>query len=144
VDADPGSGVHYYVLAANLGCAPAQVVCAQLMFRGERGMPKDTGASVLYTQLAARQRHCVAQYEYALLLSYGEGVPMDPAEAAGRFRQAADWGYDRAQYAYGLCLLDGRGVPRDTLAATEYFRLAAAQDHKEAKKEYTEACLRRL
>ena len=58
---------------------------------------------------------------------YGEGVPQNYAEAATRYRQAADQGNAFAQVSLGLMYYYGEGVPQDYAKAAAWSRRAADQ-----------------
>lgn len=59
------------------------------------------------------------------LLTGGDGVEKDPAEAAAVTKLAADAGDAKALCNYGSFLMDGTGVEKDETAALEYWRKSA-------------------
>jgi TPR repeat protein len=63
----------------------------------------------------------------------GEGVPKDSAEAAKRWRLAADQGLAGAQFNLGWMYQLGYGVPKDSAKAAKWYRKAVKQGHAEAK-----------
>jgi serine/threonine-protein kinase len=80
--------------------------------------PRPTAA-----ELQARAQNA---YEEGLRYERGQGVPRDEAEAAKRFRAAADLGHPAAQGMLGLYYYEGRGgLPRDFAEAANFFRQAA-------------------
>ena len=76
----------------------------------------------------------VAQNNLAMMLTSGQGLPKNEAEAVKWFRTAAEQGVPGAQTNYGLLLAKGRGVPQDYVEAYKWFNLAAAQGHANAVK----------
>ena len=66
-----------------------------------------------------------ANYTVGVMCRDGQGVRQDYAEAARRFRLAADQGYAIAQEALGSMYYQGQGVPQDYAAAVSWFRKAA-------------------
>ena len=57
----------------------------------------------------------------------GQYVAQDYAEAARRFRAAAEQGYADAQVSLGLLYADGQGVAQDFTAAYAWVATATAQ-----------------
>jgi TPR repeat protein len=76
--------------------------------------------------------HIPSQYEYAVALYTGEGVPEDPSRAVMIFHKAANL-HVGAAYMLGECLLDGVGVKRHRAAALEWLIVAAELGHKKAQ-----------
>lgn len=68
-----------------------------------------------------------AQYALGLLSEEGEGVPLDPAEAARWYRAAAERGHPGAQTQLARLCLEGRGVDRDPAEAARWLHSAAEQ-----------------
>ncbi|MDR2787075.1 MAG: sel1 repeat family protein, partial [Candidatus Accumulibacter sp.] len=66
-----------------------------------------------------------AQFNYALLLENGEGMPIDKSLAAHYYKLAADQGYAAAQCNYSFLLFNGDGIPMDKALAAHYFKMAA-------------------
>ncbi len=66
-----------------------------------------------------------AQYELALRLFEGRGLPKDQAAAARWFERAASLGLAPAQYRLGSMLEKGSGVPTDRAAAKRWYLKAA-------------------
>ncbi len=66
-----------------------------------------------------------AQYELALRLFEGRGLPKDQAAAARWFERAASLGLATAQYRLGSMLEKGVGVPLDRAAAKGWYLKAA-------------------
>ncbi|MGH6954365.1 MAG: tetratricopeptide repeat protein [Alphaproteobacteria bacterium] len=68
-----------------------------------------------------------AQYNLAVLLSEGKGVPRDEVESVRWLRSAADQGLTVAQSSLGLTYFEGTGVARDDALAAHWSRMAADQ-----------------
>jgi localization factor PodJL len=66
-----------------------------------------------------------AQYELALRMAEGRGVPRDPATAAQWFEKAAGKGVAPAQYRLGSLYEKGLGVARDYSRARKLYQSAA-------------------
>ena len=60
-------------------------------------------------------------------------APLDPCQAAQRYRQAAEQGNADAQYNLGVCYDEGLGVPQIHREAAEWYRKAAEQGHAAAQ-----------
>eukprot|EP01031_Cornospumella_fuschlensis_P024246 gene24246-29318_t len=76
-------------------------------------------------RIAADRGDADAQFNIALMLKKGEGVPQNYAEALRYFNRAAAQGLDKAQNSLGVIYRDGiPGVPRDLKEAERYFKLA--------------------
>ena len=54
----------------------------------------------------------------------------DPAQAAERYRKAADQGDATAQSKLGVMYLSGRGVPQDYVEAHKWYNLAASRSNE--------------
>ena len=76
--------------------------------------------------------HIPSQYEYAVALYTGEGVPENPSRAVQIFHKAANL-HVGAAYMLGECLLDGVGIKRHRAAALEWLIVAAELGHKKAQ-----------
>jgi len=75
-----------------------------------------------------------AQYDLALLYTYGYGVAQDAGESARWCRAAAEAGHVRAQYRMsGLCAA-GQGVAKDPGEALFWAELAGTSGHDGARK----------
>ncbi len=117
----PKEAFPWFLKAAELGNAQAQVELAELYNAGE-GVAQDTRKAVVWYEKAAAQGHEEAQL--ALGLHYLEDMD-DNVTAADYFQQAADQGNATAQYKLGLLYLGDTGIKADTLKAWLYFTLAA-------------------
>jgi TPR repeat protein len=86
------------------------------------------------------QNHTSAQFNYALCLEDGRGVPKDEAEATQYYKLAADQNHAWAQFHYAVCVWKGRGVVKDEVEADRYYELTADQNHVSTQKRYV-VCL---
>ena len=75
----------------------------------------------------ARDGDANAQVAIAGMYRFGEGRPVDLAEAARWYRRAADLGAAIAQLNLGEMYMLGLGVPRDAVRAHLWLTLAARQ-----------------
>ncbi len=75
----------------------------------------------------ARKNHTNAQVAIAGMYRFGEGRPVDLADAARWYRRAADLGEAIAQLNLGEMYMLGLGVPRDAARAHLWLTLAARQ-----------------
>ena len=67
------------------------------------------------------------------ILTNGDGVTKDYAEAVKWYRKAAEQGVVQAQHNLGLMYAYGEGVEQDAEAARAWYGKAAAQGHEEAR-----------
>ncbi len=88
--------------------------------------------SLSQTMQMAANGDCAAQYDLAIALLFGEGIPQDSAKAMKYFTKSADAGYAPAQLAMGNAYRDGDGVEKDPAKAVGYFEKAAQQGDAEA------------
>lgn len=72
----------------------------------------------------AKQGDPSAQYSLGLMYYRGEGVNLDPHEAAHWYHKAADQGDPDAQLNLGLLYAMGEGVKRNYVQAFKWFSLA--------------------
>ncbi len=81
----------------------------------------------------ARQNDTNAQVAIAGMYRFGEGRPVDLADAARWYHRAADLGEAIAQLNLGEMYMLGLGVPRDMARAHLWLTLAAHQDRAWAR-----------
>jgi TPR repeat protein len=81
----------------------------------------------------AQQGDAAAQFNIALLLNTGRGVPEDKAAAVSWYRLAAEQGYAKAQFSLGAMYERGDGVPQDYAEAAKWYRAAAEQRNARAR-----------
>ena len=75
------------------------------------------------------ERHCVGElavscHNLGVMLEHGEGVPPDPAWAAGAYRRACQLGWAQGCTHFGVLQVQGQGVTRDLGAAGTWFQRA--------------------
>lgn len=107
-----------------------------------RGFFADTAKAVHWLQKAADQDLPVANFNLAILLSNGWGLPWNPFLAFRRFSAAATRGMPDALYAVGISYTEDLIVPADWMKAQEYLQ-RAAQAGSEAGKSALEEFTRR-
>ena len=97
----------------------------------------DTSLAFAWYRRAADAGMPDAEFNVAVMLDSGRGVPPDLAEAAVWYARAATHGNHRAAYNLGLLYEDGQGVPQNFDLARAYFAvsdLAAARSHFAAQR----------
>ncbi len=76
----------------------------------------------------------LAQYQYAIMLITGKGLPKDVTQGVEWLKRAAKRGEADAQYLLGLFHADGsNGLKKDVTEARKWFSLAADSGKKEAE-----------
>jgi TPR repeat protein len=78
---------------------------------------------------AAEMGNARAQLQIGYQYNYGEGVPVNGAEAVKWYRRAADQGDATAQANLGAMYEDGNGVPEDWVEAAKWYRKSAEKDN---------------
>jgi TPR repeat protein len=81
-----------------------------------------------YIRKAADQGRAGAQYNFAVCLAEGRGVPIDLTGAAKYSKLAADQNDSTAQAQYGKCLEFGIGLMLNPVLATEFYRQSVSLD----------------
>jgi TPR repeat protein len=90
----------------------------------------DMPTALRYYLLAAQQGTMVAAYDYGNSLTFGYGVPKDPATGLPWLLKAANANYITAQRVLGMVYRDGVAGQTDRASATAWFQKAAdAGDH---------------
>jgi TPR repeat protein len=74
---------------------------------------------------AAEQGNARAQLQIGYQYNYGEGVPVNAAEAVKWYRRAAEQGDAAAESNLGGMYEDGKGVPEDWVEAARWYGKAA-------------------
>ncbi len=74
-----------------------------------------------------------AELNIGILYDAGQGVPVDPVQAATWYRKSAEHGHAAAQYNLGMMYSTGRGVVLDPDQAHYWLALAARQGLQEAR-----------
>lgn len=122
----PGEEVGAFLMQAAEGGHPgAEALLARL--RAEEG---DGEAAFYWMGRAAGQDWLPALHALGVLHAGGIGTPASPAEAAARFRAAAERGETAAMHDYARCLASGFGVAVSYPEALRWMRLAAAAGHE--------------
>jgi TPR repeat protein len=144
VPANESEATKWYRLAAEQGCASAQVNLGDMYFNGRTGevilspsdresvdtgfgVPRYYAQAVTRYRLAANQGYPPAHTRLSFMYTNGLGVPQDSAEAVRLNRLAAEKGYAPAQYGLGTAYYGGHGVFQDFAEAANWFQLAAEQ-----------------
>ncbi|MCZ6847493.1 MAG: redoxin family protein, partial [Alphaproteobacteria bacterium] len=145
VESKISEAAKWYGRAAENGDADGQKAIGDLYAKGFWGKKNSAKAATWYRK-AAEQGHAGAKEALRKLGDKGQGGPRqaarsdaptefkkgqaaykrrDYAEAARRFRNAAEQGYLRAQAGLGSLYEKGRGVPQDYTEALKWYRKAA-------------------
>src|SRR5207244_5120424 len=66
----------------------------------------------------------------------GGNLPLNHADAAGRFRRAAEVGHKGAARSLGLLYFAGSGVPYEPEQGMQWFRISAAAGDGPARSEF--------
>ena len=117
---------------AHYGNAEAQAYLGYLHLNGAEGADQDYAAAARWLRQAAEQNHPTAQFQLALMLSEGVGVPRNATEAAHWCRRAAEQGLPPAQDRLGAMYIQGEGVRRDEAEALAWFEVSARSGLEEA------------
>jgi hypothetical protein len=97
-------------------------------------MNKSHGAH--YFKLSADQGDAAAQFNYGVMLFWGDGISMNKSLAAHYFKLSADQGIAAAQFNYGFMLSRGDGISMNKSLAVHYFKLSADQGISLAQVEF--------
>ncbi|MCZ6482852.1 MAG: peptidoglycan-binding protein, partial [Alphaproteobacteria bacterium] len=143
----------WYGRAAENGDADAQKAIGDLYLKGFWGKKNSAKAATWYRK-AAEQGHAGAKEALLRLGAKRQGGPRqaapsdapteyqkgqaaykrrDYAEAARRYRKAAEQGHVSAQFRLGIMYAKGRGVRRDYAEALKWYRKAAERGHSNAQ-----------
>lgn len=114
---------------AEKGDATAQTVIGLMYLRGEQFAP-DEKTAARWLQRAARQDTFIARYALGTLLCPSCVPTPDYAEAAERYRAAAEHGSPLAQANLAVMLTEGRGMRRDPVEALMWYELAARAEQE--------------
>lgn len=119
--------------AARAGHVRAQFTLG-FMYRGGRGVARDSAQAARWYAMAAEHGHVVAQFALGVMSQRGDGVARDPARAVHWYRRAAARGHDGAAFALARLYHAGDGVPRDVAQALPWYRAAALVGHVAAQR----------
>ena len=120
--------VALYTLAAEQGCASAQLNLGVMYKDGTGVQASDTKAVALYT-LAAEQGNVGAQLNLGGMYKDGAGVTQSDTKAAQLYQRAAEQGDASARFNLGTMYRNGTGVEQSKEKALELYQLAAEQRH---------------
>ncbi|MDR2846805.1 MAG: sel1 repeat family protein [Mycoplasmataceae bacterium] len=135
--------VKYYKLAADKdNDVYAQYVLGCRHFNGYAGdslnisapnnVPSSYKKSVMYYQLASKQKYAPAQYRLGVMYYWGYWVKINYKKAVKYFILAAKQGENEAQYHAGTMYYEGLGVKQNYKKAIKYYELAAQQHNEHA------------
>lgn len=115
---------------AKAGNPEAQILLAQILMNGGKGVTKDQREGLVWVRRSAEGGNRDAQVFLAKTLTRGTyGATIDLAAAAHWYSKAAQAGDERAMRALARIHLEGSGTPKDPAAAVPWLRkLAAAGD----------------
>ncbi len=85
------------------------------------------------TEKAAAEGDAVAQYNFALMNNFGNGVEQNTGAAVEWFKKAADQGHTEAQYHLAKAYETGNGTAADPGEAVKWYELAAKEGNAEAQ-----------
>jgi TPR repeat protein len=94
----------------------------------------DYATAVAAWRLMGEQGHRKAQYELALLFSFGKGVPVDFEQAVRWLQRSADQGYPPAQFRLGQHYYGGVGVDRNRDQGIFWVGVASSLGFEEANR----------
>jgi len=121
---------HLLALAVTLSlgsvCLPAQAMTnAQALALEKSAWLHKDAAALAQLQTAAQSGDANAQQWLGYMYEYGQGVPLDYAQALFWSRKAAAQGNADAQINLGNMYYYGQGVPQDYAQAVYWYRKAA-------------------
>ena len=114
----------WYGRAAARNIAPAELVLAHILRRGEAG-PPDGEQALRHLRSAAHRGGARAQFELGVAYDRGIGVTQNYATAAVWYEKAAAQGLTEAIYNLATLFDEGLGAPKDHTAAIAWYRDAA-------------------
>lgn len=111
---------------AKAGDANAQVMLAQILLNGGKGVPKDEKQGMQWVRRSAEGNNREAQFFLAQTLYAGNhGEPKNLAEAAKWFERAAKAGDSRAMLSFAQMQFQGIGMLADPAGAAPYLEKLA-------------------
>jgi tetratricopeptide (TPR) repeat protein len=93
----------------------------------------DDAEAARLLRLGAAQGIAQAQYNLAVLLYEGRGVPQNHQEAVAWFRKAADKNYPNAVYMLAFMLENGYGCTEDLRSAYQLYQRGAALNEEDSQ-----------
>ena len=124
VERDVEKAAFWYERAAARNIAPAELVLAHMLRRGEIGAP-DGELALRRLRSAAHRGSASAQFELGVAYDRGVGVTQNYATAAIWYEKAAAQGLTEAIYNLATLFDEGLGPPKDHLVALAWYRQAA-------------------
>ena len=118
---------------AKQGDVTSQYALGSALMRGQLGLQKNRKEASKWLLQAAEAGNVHAQFNVAVLLSEGDGVPKDQDKAVHYWTLAADAELAAAQFRLGCCYEKGDGVELDLEAAALLYAKAVAQQHEQAR-----------
>lgn len=121
---DPGTGFHWFMVAANAGHALAMNMVGRCFELGQ-GTPVDLPLAGVWYRKAAEHGLDWGMYNQANLLATGRGMAANPKRALQLYLQAAELGHAKSMNLVGRYLEEGLETPRDLPAAHAWYRKSA-------------------
>ena len=88
-------------------------------------------------RVLAEEGNAAAQFNLGQMYRLGQGVSMDPVEAARRYRQAAAQGDAQSQYNMGVMYFNAEGAPRNLVFSHMWLTLSAMSGVENAARNRT-------
>jgi len=112
-------------------CAVATMYCGSAIAGVTEGIAamvkRDYVTALRELRPAAERGDAEAQYRLGRMYEFGQGVPVDKAQAMTWFRKSVAQGNASAQLELGVIYATGDGVAQDDVQAVAWFRKAAMQ-----------------
>lgn len=124
VPQDIDGAVYWLTKASEAGCAVAALNLANLYMRTDLERPADLQKAAYHCRQSARLGNSEAQFNLALMLDTGRGVPQNRELAMAWYRRAARQGVIAAQINLSAHLRQSR-EERDQVEAVRWYRAAA-------------------
>lgn len=124
VERDLEKAVLWYERAAARNIAPAELVLAHMLRRGEIGTP-DSEQALRYLRSAAHRGSAHAQFELGVAYDRGVGVTQNYATAEIWYEKAAAQGLTEAIFNLATLFDEGLSAPKDHATALTWYRQAA-------------------
>ena len=113
----------WYARAADRNLAPAELVLAHILKRGEATV-RDDDQALRHLRSAAHRGSARAQFELGVAYDRGIGVTQNYATAAFWYENAAAQGLTEAVYNLATLFDEGLGAPKDHVVALAWYRQA--------------------
>ncbi len=129
---DVEKATQWYARAAGRNVAPAELVLAHILRRGEASV-RDDDQALRHLRSAAHRGSARAQFELGVAYDRGIGVTQNYATAAVWYEKAATQGLMEAVYNLATLFDEGLGAPKDHAAAMAWYRQAARAGSAQAE-----------